>query len=712
MKENDREDNNLIEINTESRIGSNAKKIGKEKTTLSDWQMYQLAISSVAFVIDTRKDLTSFVPKEHNVGIVCFLQFYSPDSLSSNFLLNNNYCYETFFSRKTPFIVLWKIDHNNPSNCEKNEFIRDWLNKRQIIAKYLHRVFQIMIYYDDYCFTQGSSSLSLHFDALETTGNLNTIIKDFRRDGLNNHIDKKRIASRYQTLSFYDYDYFYKDEAPDETAVDFWLAMDRFLEEPYFTQQNLYGENSGLSRDEEEYKRQENANKKDKLRNYVHRIMIVPDELLNDNEKNFRQWVRNSDNQKKFVEIYKKTFNRVPETGLKKIENQKETIKSQLLFCKQKMTFKNLDGKQETKSVYSLKLLENGKWVEYPNDKCSKFDTKNLKYELNDKEELYEFPNMEYLAYLLHADPKELSEIEKEFVDAFLDKSKSGRFSLGVQMHQENVKQYVHDNLVTKRENWKLKENGLSVQDIKILNILNDDDRINEFNESVEEIYNADLVKNLWDEAQEEYGSRFDFDWLKFLKFLVVTFVFAIGIFLALKFIFDVVAIWALITFPIVPILIFSVCTFVFRNKFDLINRYFDTPTDKPEQYDIAGEMYKTLQRCNKQETDDKNKLFFKGLSVALVVSLVIFLALKFISDVVALWALIVFPVAPVIIFFVCVFFLRNKFKETTCLHKIEVPIHDNENQLNLQIDERNDRTANEPELVNQENNTFKKDDK
>ena len=163
-------------------------------------------------------------------------------------------------------------------------------------------------------------------------------------------------------------------------------------------------------------------------------------------------------------------------------------------------------------------------------------------------------------------------------------------------------------------------------------------------------------------------------------------------------------------------------CASVFRNKFSLINRYFDAPTNKKEQYDLSQEFYKIIKLCNEKEMQDKNKLpvtmtfnrskFFKGLVIALVGSLVIFIALKFIFDVVAIWALIVFPVAPVIVFFVCVFFLRNKFKETTCLHKIEVPIPGDENQLNLQIDERNDRTANEPELVNQENNTFKKYDK
>ena len=297
--------------------------------------------------------------------------------------------------------------------------------------------------------------------------------------------------------------------------------------------------------------------------------------------------------------------------------------------------------------------------------------------------------------------------------------------------------------MITKRENWKLEESDLSDKDMDILNILNDDGRINEFNKSVDEIYNADLVKNLWDEAQKEYESGFDFDWLKFLKFLAVTFAFAIGIFLALKFIFDVVAVWALITFPIAPILIFLVCTFVFRNKFCLINRYFDAPTNQPEQYDIAKEMYKTLQICNAKVIENKNNLpekiiinkgesieknsrdkssqmiknensmtfnwsrFLKFLAVALLVSLVIFLALKFIFEVAVLWALIVFPVAPVIIFFVCVFFLRNKFKETACLHKIEVPIPSDE-----KIVKSHEIIIEKKEFTSQEHDTFSQDNK
>ena len=43
-------------------------------------------------------------------------------------------------------------------------------------------------------------------------------------------------------------------------------------------------------------------------------------------------------------------------------------------------------------------------------------------------------------------------------------------------------------------------------------------------------------------------------------------------IFVALKFIFDITTIWALIVFPVVPIIIFLACTFVFKNKFRKID--------------------------------------------------------------------------------------------------------------------------------------------
>ena len=91
-------------------------------------------------------------------------------------------------------------------------------------------------------------------------------------------------------------------------------------------------------------------------------------------------------------------------------------------------------------------------------------------------------------------------------------------------------------------------------------------------------------------------------------------------------------------------------CASVFRNKFSLINRYFDAPTNKKEQYDLSQEFYKIIKLCNEKEMQDKNKLpvtmtfnrskFFKGLVIALVGSLVIFIALKFIFDVVAIWAI------------------------------------------------------------------------
>lgn len=58
------------------------------------------------------------------------------------------------------------------------------------------------------------------------------------------------------------------------------------------------------------------------------------------------------------------------------------------------------------------------------------------------------------------------------------------------------------------------------------------------------------------------------FNWIRFLKLLAVVLIFSAVIFVALKFIFDITAIWALIVFSVVPVIIFLACTFVFKNKF------------------------------------------------------------------------------------------------------------------------------------------------
>ena len=55
--------------------------------------------------------------------------------------------------------------------------------------------------------------------------------------------------------------------------------------------------------------------------------------------------------------------------------------------------------------------------------------------------------------------------------------------------------------------------------------------------------------------------------------------------------------------------------------------------------------------------------LFIKLLAVSVIFSAVIFVALKFIFDVTAIGTLGVFTVAPIIIFLVCVFVFKNKFR-------------------------------------------------
>ena len=77
------------------------------------------------------------------------------------------------------------------------------------------------------------------------------------------------------------------------------------------------------------------------------------------------------------------------------------------------------------------------------------------------------------------------------------------------------------------------------------------------------------------------------FNWICFLKLLAVFLIFSAVIFVALKFICGITAIWALIVFPVVPIIIFLVCTFVFKNKFkkiyNLNGSEIATPEDNKE---------------------------------------------------------------------------------------------------------------------------------
>ena len=538
----------------EKNNDNNKVDFKSEKTKLSDWQMYQIAINW-SVMLHTRdlyvifREKNKFTDKFSDIGASLSLNLSSALVLDNYrydaYLINNNFC---LLHKNT---ISSEEFNNQYSNLNKHNVynFKYWLRMRMISQKNMHHILQIIVDYESYFFKQGSSFLSLHFEILETQCDKNTILLDHNRGDLSKHIDKKRIASRYQTLSFYDYSYFYEDKAPDETAVDFWLAMDRYLENPYLTSQNIKDKNPKIweQYNERAKARVENVANKDRLRNYVHRIMIVTDELLGDDEKKFRVWVRKTKNQKKFVEVYKKTFNRVEKTGLKKIEGdiekQKGIIGSKLLFCKQKITVATLKNEQEEKYVYSLKFLRDEQWVEYPANKCDKYSkidvykpggeyerTDTRDYKLGNEIEFYEFPNMEYLSYLLHADPKELQKIEKEFVGAFLDRQNSGQYSLGVQIHIEEVKEYVHKNLITKRENWNLEndkekilgigddlpektdsfsEAGLSDEDIKIFNILKDNKRIDQFNKNFDKIYNADLVAYLWEKSEtEEYQQR------------------------------------------------------------------------------------------------------------------------------------------------------------------------------------------------------------
>ena len=293
LKESNNSDGNkLIGINPESSSNNAIAKSDTGKKTLSNWQMYQLAISSVVFIKMTKEDLFSVIPTDQaQTDFHCFARLYNLGALPSSLCLEQAYSYEAIFRSGQSFVSLW-LNERDRTFYEKNEFIRNCLYKIRMVAKYLHHVLQIIVDYNCYFFVQGPSSLSLHFDALETSAYQNTIIVDFYRDGLRKYEgykEKKRIASRYQTLSFYDYSYFYEDKEPDETAVDFWLAMDRYLEELYLTRKNIRENNSDLDDNKLQEKYLKNASNKDRLRNYVHRIMIVPDELLSDDEKKFRE---------------------------------------------------------------------------------------------------------------------------------------------------------------------------------------------------------------------------------------------------------------------------------------------------------------------------------------------------------------------------------------------------------------------------------------
>ena len=106
----------------------------------------------------------------------------------------------------------------------------------------------------------------------------------------------------------------------------------------------------------------------------------------------------------------------------------------------------------------------------------------------------------------------------------------------------------------------------------------------------------------------------------------------------------------------------------------------------------------------------EKNKLpvtitfnwfkFFKGLVIAFILSLVIFIASKFIFDVIAIWALIIFPVVPVLIFFACVFFLKDKFRKITYPYEICALKNENGKKLILSKDKIENQQEEEIEKI------------
>ena len=210
-------------------------------------------------------------------------------------------------------------------------------------------------------------------------------------------------------LAFYDYGYFLKDNPPSDEIICFWFAMDQYLENLWDKDGNLLSKLVLDAKDDEE----RNSYGLDRFRNYVHRIMSVSDDLLNDKEKAFRDWTRVPENQEKFLQAYKKSF-----FGLEKNNDHVNILdENKLLFCK-KVFEKEINEKTEKKVVYYLKYQDPKTKLrcEYPEDIEKKY--KELK--LIECQEEMNFPNPEYMSYLFHTEPEQLSEVEKEFVCAFL----------------------------------------------------------------------------------------------------------------------------------------------------------------------------------------------------------------------------------------------------------------------------------------------------
>lgn len=122
---------------------------------------------------------------------------------------------------------------------------------------------------------------------------------------------------------------------------------------------------------------------------------------------------------------------------------------------------------------------------------------------------------------------------------------------------------------------------------------------------------------------------------------------------------------------------------------------------ENPRQKQEPGQQEPEISQIDSSNVEEKNKykspkeittfnwiLFLKLLAVLLIFSAVILVALKFICGITAIWALIVFPVVPIIIFLVCTFVFKNKFRKIYNLNGPEIPtVEDNKKltQENLQ---------------------------
>ena len=99
LKESNNSDGNkLIGINPESSSNNAIGKSDTGKKILSNWQMYQLAISSAVFIKMTKKDLFSVIPTDQaQIDFQCFARFYNLGALPSSLCFEEAYSYEAIF---------------------------------------------------------------------------------------------------------------------------------------------------------------------------------------------------------------------------------------------------------------------------------------------------------------------------------------------------------------------------------------------------------------------------------------------------------------------------------------------------------------------------------------------------------------------------------------------------------------------------------------